>query len=155
MAKRKRRTFTPEFKTEVVLEALRGVPKQNCVADTTSAKINSLSGSSSLLKMLSVSLLPRISNRARMPSVSLTLNASLGGWRSPWTCKKSIDLFGLIPAKQCQIVEVLGMKHSVRDICGVLGITRSSLYYHPKLDPYEEELRTRIEHLAAAYPTYG
>ena len=47
------------------------------------------------------------------------------------------------------------MQHSVRDICGVLGITRSRLYYQPKLDPYEEELRTRIEALAAAYPTYG
>ena len=28
MAKRKRRTFTPEFKTEVVLEALRGETSQ-------------------------------------------------------------------------------------------------------------------------------
>ena len=28
MAKRKRRTFTPEFKTEVVLEALRGESPQ-------------------------------------------------------------------------------------------------------------------------------
>ena len=47
------------------------------------------------------------------------------------------------------------MEHSVRDICGVLDITRSSLYYQPKLDPYEEALRTRIEQLAATYPTYG
>ena len=47
------------------------------------------------------------------------------------------------------------MEHSVRDICGVLGITRSRLYYHPKLDPSEEELRTRIEQVAATYPTYG
>ena len=47
------------------------------------------------------------------------------------------------------------MEHSVRDICGGLGIPRSSLYYQPKLDPYEEVLRTRIEQLAATYPTYG
>ena len=47
------------------------------------------------------------------------------------------------------------MEHSVRDLCGVLGIPRSRLYYHPKLDPSEEGLRTRIEQLAAAYPTYG
>ena len=52
-------------------------------------------------------------------------------------------------------MEALRTEHSVRDICGVLGITRSSLYYQSKLDPYEEELRTRIEELAAAYPTYG
>ena len=47
------------------------------------------------------------------------------------------------------------MEHSVRDSCGVLDIPHSSLYYQPKLDPSEEELRTRIEQLAAAYPTYG
>ena len=43
----------------------------------------------------------------------------------------------------------------MRDICGVLGITRSTLYYQPKLDPYEAVLQTRIEPLAATYPTYG
>ena len=52
-------------------------------------------------------------------------------------------------------MEALRTERSVRDICGVLGITRSSLYYQPKLDPSEEELRTRIEQLAATYPTYG
>ena len=37
MAKRKRRNFTPEFKAEVVLEALSGeVHKRSCVADITS-----------------------------------------------------------------------------------------------------------------------
>ena len=52
-------------------------------------------------------------------------------------------------------MEALGAEHSVRDICGVLGITRSTLYYQPKLDPYEKVLQTRIEQLAATYPTYG
>ena len=61
----------------------------------------------------------------------------------------------MIPAKQCQIVEALRTQHSVRDLCGVLGITRSTLYYQPKLDPYEAVLQTRIEQLAATYPTYG
>ena len=61
----------------------------------------------------------------------------------------------MIPAKQRQIVEALRTEHSVRDICGVLGIPRSTLYYQPKLDSYEESLRTRIEQLAATYPTYG
>ena len=61
----------------------------------------------------------------------------------------------MIPAKQRQIVEALRTEHSVRDICGVLGIPRSTLYYQPKLDPSEEGLRTRIEQLAATYPTYG
>ena len=47
------------------------------------------------------------------------------------------------------------MDYSVREICEVLGFTRSTLYYHPKIDPCEEGLRTKIEKLAAAYPTYG
>ena len=64
------------------------VPKQNCVVDTTSAKINSQSGSSTSLKMPSLYLPQRISNRARMPNVSLTLNTSLGEWRWRWTSKK-------------------------------------------------------------------
>ena len=47
MVKRKRRTFTPEFKAKVVLEALRGeFPKQECVAATTSAKTRSPNGKS-------------------------------------------------------------------------------------------------------------
>ena len=57
----------------------------------------------------------------------------------------------MIPAKQRQIVEALRTEHSVRDICGVLGIPRSTLSYQPKLDPYEAALRTRIEQLAATY----
>ena len=69
--------------------------------------------------------------------------------------KKSIDLLKLIPSEQCQIVEALRMDYSVRQICEVLGFTRSNLYYHPKIDPCEEDLRTKIEQLAAAYPTYG
>ncbi len=52
MAKRKRRTFTPEFKAEVVLKASGvKVPKPNCVGDTTLAKISFPSGSSKSLKM--------------------------------------------------------------------------------------------------------
>ena len=43
----------------------------------------------------------------------------------------------------------------MRQICEVLGFTRSNLYYHPKQDPSEALLRDEIETLAARYPTYG
>ena len=77
----KRRTFTPEFKAEVVLEALPVVKvrKQNCVDDITSANNSSRSGSSKLLKMWRRCLPPRINTPARRRSVLLTLNTSLGG----------------------------------------------------------------------------
>ena len=43
----------------------------------------------------------------------------------------------------------------MRQICEVLGFTRSNLYYHPKQDPSEARLRDEIETLALRYPTYG
>ena len=47
------------------------------------------------------------------------------------------------------------MDYSVREICEVLGFTRSNFYYQPKKDPSEDVLRAEIEQLAARYPTYG
>ena len=43
----------------------------------------------------------------------------------------------------------------MREICEVLGFTRSNFYYQPKIDPSEEVLRDEIEQVAARYPTYG
>ena len=80
MAKRKRRNFTAEFKTEVVLKPCAvKVRKQNSVGDITSAKTKSRSGSSSSLKMRCLCLLARISSRARRRGVLLTLNTSSEG----------------------------------------------------------------------------
>ena len=43
----------------------------------------------------------------------------------------------------------------MRDICGTLGVNRSSFYYQPKEDRSEEVLRAEIEKLAGEYPRYG
>ncbi len=61
----------------------------------------------------------------------------------------------MTPSQEWQIAEALGSHYSVRQICEVLGFTRSNFYYQPKLDPSEDALRAEIEKLAAAYPTYG
>ena len=45
--------------------------------------------------------------------------------------------------------------YSIRQICKTLGYNRNLLYYQPKRTPSQEGLRTRIEQLAATYPTYG
>ena len=80
MAKRKRRTFSPEFKAEVVLEALRvKAPKRNCVSDTTSAKSNSQSGNSNSLKTRHLSLSRGISRPRRLRSGSRNWSNSLAG----------------------------------------------------------------------------
>ena len=54
-----------------------------------------------------------------------------------------------------KLVETLHTDYSVRQICDVLGLHRSSLYYQPKSDSFEQRLRDEIEKLAARYPTYG
>ncbi len=43
----------------------------------------------------------------------------------------------------------------MRDICGILGVNRSSFYYQPKEDPSEAVLRAEIEKLAGEHPRYG
>ena len=45
--------------------------------------------------------------------------------------------------------------YSIRQICKTLGYNPNLLYYQPKRTPSQEVLRTRIEQLAATYPTYG
>ena len=52
------------------------------------------------------------------------------------------------------MVETLRTEYSVRQICEMLGFTRSNLYYPPKQDPSEVGLRDEIE-TALRYPTYG
>ena len=61
----------------------------------------------------------------------------------------------LNPSQKQKMVETLQTEYSVRQICDTLGFHRSSLYYQPKADPFEQVLRNEIEKLAARYPTYG
>ena len=53
------------------------------------------------------------------------------------------------------MIEALRTDFSVRQICDTLGFNRSNLYYHPKQDPCEADLRDEIEKLSLLYPTYG
>lgn len=46
-------------------------------------------------------------------------------------------------------------QYPIRTICSVLDINRSLVYYQPKPDPFELEIRDRIEEMAAKYPRYG
>ena len=56
--------------------------------------------------------------------------------------------------KRC-FISSLQQEHSVREICEILGVNRSSFYYHPQEDPSEALLRSEIEKLAGQYPRYG
>ena len=129
------------------------VSKQNCVVNTTSVKINSQSGSS-LLKMQHLCLPPPISTPARQPSRSPTLNNLLGGCCGVRHSKRGIDMVGQNLTEQREMVEALRTDYSVRQICEMLGFTRSNLYYHPKQAPFEAVLREEIETLDLRYPTF-
>jgi len=52
-------------------------------------------------------------------------------------------------------VRELSHQYSIRAICKALDINRSTIYYQPKDDPSELEIRDQIEKLAAQYPRYG
>ncbi len=43
----------------------------------------------------------------------------------------------------------------MREICEVLGFNKSTFYYQPRIDASQEVLRSEIQRLAAAQPTYG
>ena len=62
----------------------------------------------------------------------------------------------MTPSQQRCLVEKLRTNYSVRKpICQTLDFNPNLLYYHPKSDPSEAELREKIETLALRYPTYG
>ena len=61
----------------------------------------------------------------------------------------------MTPSQQRCLVEKLRTSYSVRQICQTLDFNRNLLYYHPKSDPSEAQLREKIETLALRYPTYG
>ena len=50
---------------------------------------------------------------------------------------------------------VLAQNYPVTVVCAVLGIARSSYYYHPLVPPDEARLRAAIKQTAAEWPQYG
>ncbi len=49
----------------------------------------------------------------------------------------------------------LSSVYSMRSICEILGINRSTVYYQRQMDEYELRLRDKVERIAAKYPRYG
>ena len=79
MAKRKRRNFTPEFKAEVVLEALHGESSQAEVCRRHNLSEDQLSKWKQQVVENVASLPRRINAPARRPSALRNLNSSLDG----------------------------------------------------------------------------
>ena len=81
MAKRKRRTFTPEFKAEVVLEALRGDSSQAELCRRHNLSEDQLSKwkQQAVENMVPLGLPQRINTQTKPPSGSQNSNSSLDG----------------------------------------------------------------------------
>ena len=124
----KRRRFTSEFKTELVLEVLSGATSQAELCRRHHLNEDQLSK----WKQQFLEKAPSLFDTNDKPS-----------------------LVGVTLSQQRCFISTLQKEHSVREICGTLGFNRSSFYYHSKEDPAEENLRAEIEKLAGAYPRYG
>ena len=151
----KRRSFTPEFKAEVVLEALTGESSQAALCRRHNLSEDQLSKWKQQFVENAASLFASMDKPSTEATERIAQLEQLVGRLTLALVKKSLDLVELTPSEQCQIVEALGTDYSVRQICETLGFTRSNLYSQPKKDPSEHVLRDEIEKLAAAYPTYG
>jgi transposase InsO family protein len=53
------------------------------------------------------------------------------------------------------VIDMLAEEYSVKVVCEVLGVTRSSYYYQPVESPDEAKLRAAIKKTAGEWPTYG
>ena len=153
----KRRRFTPDFKAEVVIEALSGQSSQaelcrkhNLSADQLSKwKHQLVDNASTLFESTDKQSNDHNEQIAQLEQLVGLLTLALD------IRKKSLDLAQLNRSQKQQMIEALQTDYSVRQICDALGLHRSSLYYQSKTDPSEQQLRKQIEQLAACYPTYG
>jgi transposase InsO family protein len=53
------------------------------------------------------------------------------------------------------VIDVLAEEYSIKVVCEVLGVTRSSYYYQPVESPDEAKLRGALKKTAGEWPTYG
>jgi hypothetical protein len=68
-------------------------------------------------------------------------------------CKKGIT--HLERGQKRELVKQLSQQYPIAVVCQVLAVPRSSLYYKPVEPKFNDEVKARITHLAAAHPTYG
>ena len=135
MAKRKRRNFTAEFKTEVVLEALSGESsraelcrRHNLSEDQLSKwKQQFVENAASLFESSDKASEDAAERIAHLDQLVGRLTVALD------IQKKSLDLAELMPSEKRELVETLRDDYSIHEICKTLGFNRGLLfYYSPK-----------------------
>ena len=149
--------FTAKFKAEVVLEALHGESSQAELCRRHNLSENQVSTwKRQLLENVETFFESADKQSSESAERIVQLEQLVGRLTLALEIqKKAIDVVGLTPSQQRRIVETLRKEYSMRQICETLGFNKSTFYYQPKIDTSEDVLRTEIQQLAAAYPTYG
>ena len=137
MAKSKRRTFTPEFKAEVVLEALRGESSQakvyrrhNLSEDQLSKwKQQFVENAAAVFASTDKQSSEAAERIAHLEHLVGRLTVALDIEKKPWGTPKQKHLVELTASKKRELVEALQTDYSVREICDILIFNRSLLYY--------------------------
>ena len=153
----KRRKFTAKFKAEVVLEALRGETSQAELCRHHNLSENQVSTWKRQFLENAETFFESPEKHSDASSERIAQLEQLVGrlTLALEIQKKSIDVVGLNPSQQRHVVETLCKEYSMRQICQVLGFNKSTFYYQPRIDASQEVLRSEIQRLAAAHPTYG
>ena len=156
----KRRNFTPEFKAEVVLEALSGETSQAELCRRHNLSEQQLSKWKQQVVENVATLF--VSSTDQQSSEAAERIAHLEQLVGRLTValdieKKARNVVELTSSEKREMVETVRntSSYSVRQICQTLGFNRSLVYSHSKSDPSQRELREKIEALCLEYPKYG
>jgi putative transposase len=148
--------YSHQFKSKVVLELLRGEKTQSEISRAHGVHRSVLTRwHSRIYRAIAFSIWrgwPRFGSRSancRTRTDGGKIDHEIGDR------KKSIEY--LTDEEKRQIVTELKSSYSVRLVCEVLSMNRSSLYYQPvEEEPKPEaELKVAIEDIAGEFPTYG
>ncbi|HLJ97311.1 MAG TPA: transposase [Gemmataceae bacterium] len=156
MPKRRRRTFTPAFKPQVVLEVLAGTRSQAEIAREQNLKPELIARWKEValegLQTLFQSGEQRDHDQDRIAELGRMVGRLTMEARSR---KKSLGLAAIGPEARREVVLTLAAEYPVRFICPVTGWTRSGVYHEAVPTADEGRLRRALERLACQWPTYG
>ena len=130
----KRRKFTSEFKTELVLEVLSGASSQAELCRRHNLNEDQLSKWKQQFLEKAPSLFDSTDKQSSEVSEKRIAHLEQLVGRMAVALdiqKKLLTWLGVTLSEKRCFISALQQEHSVRDICEILGVNRSSFYYHP------------------------
>jgi transposase-like protein len=154
--KRRRRSFTPQFKAQVVLEVLSGQRSASESVRQHKLKPELISRWKDIALEGLEGLFQGDDQQSRDQDRIAKLERMVGRLTMELeVAKKSLDLAPLGPEARREVVLMLAAEYPVRLICRATGWPRSSVYHDAAPAGDEGRLRRALGRLAARWPTYG